>query len=149
MVPVLVLCIATFAFSAGCHLLAITGVLQPLPNAVAWGLFGSVLAGFVAAILTHPRSEYSGGSANVSLVQMLKPMPAPARIAYGALLVYGMVAGVASAPSKPGRRGVPLEQLVEHPYFLTAFLLVFATCALAASHSAVLLYKRPFGDEEP
>lgn len=147
--PVLMLCIAAFAVAAGFHALVIVGALQVLSNPMAVALFAVVLVGFVAAILTHPKSESQGGHARLSLVHCFKALKPPARIAYGALLAYGFVAAVASAPMKQGRNKVPLAELVQAPYFFTAFLLIFATCALLASHSAVVYYKHPFGLDEP
>ena len=149
MVPVLMLCIGVFAVNAGFHLLATLGVLQALSSSIAYGLFGVALLGFVAAILTHPRSESHGGHTKLGLWQCFQPLHPATRAAYGALLIYGMIATMASAPMKSGGRSVPLTELLDAPYFLTAFLLVFSTCALAASHSALLIHKHPFGFNQP
>ena len=149
MVPVLMFCIGGFAVNAGFHLLAILGVLQGLSSSIACGLFGVALLGFVAAIQTHPRSKSHGGHTNLDLWQCFQPLHPGTRVAYGALLMYGIVATLASVPMKSEGRSVPLTELLEAPYFLTAFSLIFSTCALAASHSALLIHKRPFGFNQP
>ncbi|HEU5074103.1 MAG TPA: hypothetical protein VFU02_08015 [Polyangiaceae bacterium] len=149
MVAVLLLCIAVFAINAGFHLLAILGGLQRLSGSSATALFACVLVGFGAAVLTHPKSESNGGHANLALLHCLKPLKRPVRTVYVVLLVYSLVAGIASAPSKPDGGDIPLADLLQAPYFFTAFMLCFSTCALVASHSAVLIYNNPFGIDEP
>lgn len=149
MTPVLMLCSAAFAIAAGFHVLAVLGVLQTLSNGMAVTLFCAVLAGFVASILMHPKSESQGGHARLSLAHCFKALKPPARVAYGALLAYGFVAALASAPMKQGRNKIPLAELAQAPYFFTAVMLIFATCALLASHSAVVYYKHPFGLDGP
>lgn len=146
---VLVLCMGAFAIAAGFHVLAIVDVLQVVSGASALVLMGSVIAGFGAAILTHPKSEAHRGRARFSLVQCLKSMrPAP-RIAYVAMMGYSFVAVIVTAPRGIDGTKANHTDLLQAPYFFTAFALGFATCALAVSHSAVLYRKHPFGFDEP
>lgn len=147
--PVLVLCVAAFAIAAGFHVLAILGVLQVVSGASAVVLMGSVFAGFGAAILTHPKSEARGGRARLSLVRCLKPMRPVPRIAYVVMMGYTFVAAIATAPRGIDGTKAKHTDLLQAPFFFTAFALVFATCALAVSHSAVLYRKHPFGFDEP
>ena len=148
MVPVLMLCIAAFVVTAGAHLLAIVGLMQALPSTFVYALFGFVLLGFAASIFTHPRSESQHGHTHLGVAAMFGPMQPALRIGYGVLWGYSMLAAIASAPLKSGE-SVPLNELLDRPYFLTAFLLVFAIGAVAASHSAVLMNKQAFGLNQP
>lgn len=137
--PVLLLGAVGFVVTAVCHLLAIAGKLESLSRAFAWTLMGVVLGCFVLAVLTHPKSEFRGGR-GVGLWQCLEPMRPPARAAYLVLWVYSLVAMLASFPPHAERAGLP--GVLEEPYFLTAFILAFATGGLAVSHSTLLLRRR-------
>lgn len=147
MVPVLVVCIAVFTVNLGLHLAAIAGVLREFSPESYWALHGIVIVSGAAAIMTHPKSQMDGGHATLGIWQCLKVIQPAARWAYVALLVYSLVAALASFPG--GGESASFEQLQHAPYFFTAFMLVFSTLALTASHSAVLFYNHPFGFDEP
>ena len=143
----MVMCIAVFTVNLGLHLAAIVGVLQELSPASYWALHGSVIVSGAAAIMTHPKSRMDRGHATLGLWACLKVMQPAARWAYVALLVYSLLAALLSFPGGGGRAS--FEELQHAPYCFTAFMLVFSTCGLAASHSAVLFYNHPFGFDEP
>lgn len=143
---VLLLCVLGFTVAAGCHVLAFAGMLQTLSRTFAWTLMAVILAGFVLALLTHPRSEFGGGR-GVGLWQCLQPMRPVARGVYLALWVYSLVAMVLSFPMQPERAGLP--GVLEEPYFLTAFMLAFAAGGVVVSHSTLLLRDRPSASAVP
>lgn len=147
MVPVLVVCLAVFTVNLGLHLAAMVGVLRAFSPEFYWALHGLVIVSGCASIMTHPKSTMEGGRATLALWPCLKVMQPAARWAYAALVVYSLVAALASFPG--GDHRASFEELQHAPFCFTAFMLVFSTCALLASHSAVIFYKHPFGFEEP
>ena len=147
MVPVLLVCIGVFAVNLGLHLAAMVGVLREFSPESYWALHGVVILSGAAAIMTHPKSQMDRGHATLGIWPCLKVLQPPARWSYVALLVYSLGAALLSFPGDGGHAS--FEELQHAPYFFTAFMLVFTTLGLVASHSAVLFYNHPFGFDEP
>jgi len=138
---VLALCAAGFGVTAGCHALAIAGVLHGFSRTSAWNLAGLVGAGLVLATLTHPKGgPYPGGPSRLGAWECLEPMRPAARAAYLLLGVYSLVAVVLGFPYPQERAALPA--VLDEPYFLTATKLPFAVAALAIGHSSLLLRRR-------
>ena len=144
-VLVWVLCAAGFTMSAGCHALAIAGVLHGFTRASSWALSGLVAAGLLLATLTHPKGPYRCGPNRLGPWECLEPMRPAARAAYLLLGVYSLVAIVASFPEPQERAALPA--VLDEPYFLTVTLLPFAAAAVAIGHSSLLLRKRSLRNE--
>ena len=138
--PVLALCVSSFVVTAGCHLLAIAGVLHGFSRGCAWALMGVAFAGFWLALLTHPKREFGENIVSVNPWRCLEPMRPWLRVAYIALWLYSVAAVVLGFPEPQVRAALPA--VLEQPFFLTACVLAFSASALTVSHSALLLRKR-------
>lgn len=137
---VFALCAAGFGVTAGCHALAIVGVLHGFSRSSAWALASLVGAGLVLATLTHPKGPYRSGPSRFGPWECLEPMRPAVRAAYLLVGLYGLVAVVASFPEPQERAALPA--VLDEPYFLTATDLPFAVAALAIGHSSLLLRRR-------
>ena len=140
MLPVLMLCITTFAITLLCHLMSLAGVLLAIPVPLMWLLLLLLVMSFAIAIIRHPARKARADGVTVSLLDAISPFSNWTRSAYVALYGYSLVVTVATVPDSLMQQGSQsMLELLDSPVFLTAFYLTFQSAALMLSHSAWLI----------